>query len=134
MTLLLLVGRALSHGFRPGNQHPLPIIGMKHALPTLALRLFLCETHIGEPLRVAEVQRAIGRTAPDLVRDGINHKPEAVFTSPYTLLRPLTLDNFLPQLSVDRFKLQGSLGDASPHVFGDPPTLGTRPPLHGRCR
>ena len=95
----------IRHGFAPGFQHPLPIVGMKHALPTLALQFFLRETHVGAPLRVAEIQRAIGRAAPDLLRNCVDHEPEAVFTLPQGLFCPLALDNFLSQRLVDRFKL-----------------------------
>ena len=106
---------------------------MKHALPTLALHLFLGETRVGEPLHVAEIQRAIGRTAPDLLRDCVDDQPEAVFASPYGLFGPLTLGNFISQRLVDRFQPQGSLGDATLQVFIEPPNFGARPPFHGRC-
>src|ERR1700736_2065744 len=97
MPLLLLVRRAVGHGFLPSRQNPLPIIGMKHALPTIPLHFFQREPRVGAPLCVAEIKRAIGRTAPDLLRDCVNHKPEAVFTSPYVILCPLPLGNFFSQ-------------------------------------
>src|SRR3977135_4188896 len=94
MAFFLLVRRAIGHGLAPGFQHPLSIIGMKHTLPTLASRFFLSETHEGEPLRVAEIQRAIGRPAPDLLRDCVNDKPQVVFAAPYTPFFQRTLDYF----------------------------------------
>src|ERR1700686_4720579 len=105
MTLFLLVGCTLGHGLRPRRQHPFPIIGMQHSPPPLALRLFLCETHIGEPLGVAEVQRAIGRATPDLLRNSVNRETQLVFASPLVLFRPLTLSNFLFQRLDLRFGL-----------------------------
>src|ERR1700682_4391774 len=116
MTLFLLVGRPIPSRPPPRSHHPLPIIRMKHALPTLALHFFLSETLEREPLRVEEIQRAIGWTAPDLLRDCIDHKPQAVLTSPQCIFRPLTVGNFLSQRLVDSFMLQRPLGYATLHL------------------
>src|SRR3981189_456686 len=97
MTLFLLVGRPIRHRFPPRSHHPLPIIRMKHALPTLALHFFLSETLEGEPLRVEEIQRAIGWTAPDLLRDCIDHQSETVLASPYAPFRRLPFGTFFSQ-------------------------------------
>src|SRR5260370_16142897 len=113
MALFLLVRCASGHGLAPGFQHLLPITGMKHALPPVPLYFFQREAGVGAPLRVAEIKRAIGWTAPDLLRDCVNDEAQVVFTSPHFLFCPLTLGNFLSQRLVDSFKLQGSLGDAT---------------------
>src|ERR1700687_4897636 len=105
MTFFLLVGRAACYGLAPSFQHPLPIIGMKHALPTLALQFFLRETEVGPPSRIAEIQRAIRWAAPDLLRDCVDHEPQAIFTFPQGLFCPLTLDYLISQCLVERFKL-----------------------------
>src|ERR1700675_2984665 len=133
MTLSLLVGRPIRYRLPPRSYHPLPIIRMKHALPTLALHFFLSETLEGEPLRVEEIQRAIGWTAPDLLRDCIDHQPQAVFTSPQCIFRPLTLGNLLSQRLVDSFKLQRPLGYATLQLLVEPLDFRARPPVHGRC-
>src|ERR1700688_142675 len=109
MTLFLLVGGPIRHRLPPRSHHPLPIIRMKHALPPLALHFFLSETLKREPLRVEEIQRAIGWTAPDLLRDCVDHQPKAVFTLTHRFVRPLMLGNFFSQRLVDRFKLRSSL-------------------------
>src|ERR1700688_4577381 len=94
MTLFLLVGGPIRPRLPPRSHHPLPIIRMKHALPTLALHFFLSETLEGEPLRVEEIQRAIGWTAPDLLRDCVDHETKAVFTLAQCFVCPLAFGNF----------------------------------------
>src|ERR1700686_863770 len=113
MTLFLLVGRPIRYRLPPRSHHPLPIIRMKHALPPLALHFFLSETLEGEPLRVEEIQRAIGWTAPDLLRDCVDHPPESVFPLAHHFVRPPMLGNFFSQRLVGVFKLRSSVGNAT---------------------
>src|SRR5712691_1350934 len=97
MTFFQLVRCAVGYGFPPSLQNPLPIIGMKHALPTVALQFLLGETRGGAPLRVAEIQRPVGWTTPDLLRNCVYDTPQVVFTSPQVPFCSLTLGNFLFQ-------------------------------------
>src|ERR1700733_9030616 len=85
MTLLLLVKLARCHGVAPGRKDAFSIVRMKHALPPVALQFLKRESHVRTPLRIAEIQRAIGRAAPDLLRNGVDHQPQMFLSTLYVV-------------------------------------------------
>src|SRR4030081_922423 len=52
---------------------------MKNMLLTRGSQFFLRESHVGAPSRVAEIQRPIGRAAPDLLRNRVNQRTRLFF-------------------------------------------------------
>src|ERR1700758_3325020 len=101
MAFFLLVRSPIRYRLPPRFYHPLPIIGMKHALPTLALHFFLSETLEGQPLRVEEIQRAIGWTTPDLLWDCVDNQTKTVFTLAQCFVCPLAFGNLFSKRLVD---------------------------------
>ena len=82
-------------------------------------------------MQVAEIQAAIERAAPYLLRDGVDHKSQVIFALPQLIFDSLTFDYFLSQRLVDSFNLQCALGDATFQVLVKPLNFGARPPVHG---
>ena len=73
---------------------------MQHALPAITLDLFLPESHVGAPLVVAIIEGAVGRSAPDLLGDGVDNFARLCLRSPQLLLGPLAVAYLFAQLLV----------------------------------
>src|SRR5882762_8397585 len=135
MAFFLLVRRSICHRLVPSLKYAMSILGVKHALPTMALQLCEPDPHVRAPALVTIVKRPIRRAAPDLLWDGIDQRQRLPFHS----LAVLDVDRYsVPLKHISMLVAQRRGANQEPAIFAVSPLkahfiLGRLPSGHVRA-